>query len=84
MISFRVSDGEFEQLRATAEARGARSISDYVRLAVCGSPNGTEGTGQTFEQLSGDVTQLRRDIQMLKDILEIRNGVSAASGNGRA
>ena len=34
MISFRVSDDEFERLRAKSEAEGARSVSDYARVAL--------------------------------------------------
>ena len=37
MISFRVSEREFEQLKNKSEAEGARSISDFARLALCGS-----------------------------------------------
>ena len=36
-ISFRVSEREFEQLKNKSEAEGARSISDFARLALCGS-----------------------------------------------
>ena len=64
MISFRVSDTEFDRLRTTAEAKGARSISDYAREALCGSASGSgEELDSGLRRLSGDMRQLSRDIQ---------------------
>lgn len=58
MISFRVSDDEFQQLRARSEAEGARSISDYARLALSREPsNGREWIEQ-IQRLSIDVQRL--------------------------
>src|SRR5689334_7969760 len=38
MISFRVSDEEFEALRGRSEAEGARNISEFARMALCERP----------------------------------------------
>jgi hypothetical protein len=35
LISFRVSDEEYERVRAVCGAHGARSLSDFVRSAIC-------------------------------------------------
>ena len=49
MISFRVSQDEFELLRAKSQAEGARSISDYARLTLAREP---EETRQVMDHLS--------------------------------
>ena len=36
LVNFRVSDDEYEILRTACVQRGARSISDFARLAVLG------------------------------------------------
>ena len=35
IITFRVAEEEFEQLKNLSVAEGARSLSDYARAAVC-------------------------------------------------
>jgi len=82
MISFRVSDKEFDQLRTTAEARGARSVSDYARLALCGpSSEAGDDLDSGLRRLSGDVRQLSRNIQTLTTLIEIQGSI-AVNGNG--
>src|SRR5439155_25536519 len=68
MISFRVSNDEFELLRSKSESQGARSVSDYARLALCGSPSATDD--QIVYQLSYEIQQLRLEIKRLTGILE--------------
>ena len=71
MISFRVSEREFEQLKNKSEAEGARGISDFARLALCGSSNGSnERVDQGFNRLSDDVQQLSADVRRVAELLE--------------
>jgi len=63
MISFRVSDDEFQQLRAKSEAEGARSVSDYARLAL--SREASPGP-EWLEQIQ----RLSLDVQRLTEILD--------------
>jgi hypothetical protein len=46
LVSFRISDEEYQVLVATTAAQGARSISDFSRAALC-------------QALKGDLTNLR-------------------------
>ncbi|PYT11057.1 MAG: hypothetical protein DMG59_27425 [Acidobacteria bacterium] len=64
MISFRVSNDEFELLRSKSESQGARSVSDYARLALCGSPSAPDD--QIVHQLSDEIQQLRLEINRLR------------------
>jgi hypothetical protein len=71
MISFRVSEDEFEQLRSKSEANGARSISDYARLALCGATNGTDGHLESdIHELSDGIQQLNHHIRRLAELME--------------
>ena len=71
MISFRVSEDEFEQLRSKSEANGARSISDYARLALCGATNGVDGHLESdIHELSDGIQQLNHHIRRLAELME--------------
>ena len=71
MISFRVSEREFEQLKNKSEAEGARSISDFARLALCGA-NGasSERVDEGINRLSDDVQQLSADVRRVAELLQ--------------
>jgi len=71
MVSFRVSDQEFEQLQTASEAQGARCVSDYARLALCALPSVPGGQLKAdMELLCGEVRQLRDDVHRLTQLLE--------------
>jgi uncharacterized protein (DUF1778 family) len=42
LVNFRVSDEEYEALRSACTRHGARSISDFARLAVLGWAGSTD------------------------------------------
>jgi len=69
MVSFRVSQDEFELLRTKSEAVGARSVSDYARVALCGAatnaPNGSD-----IHDLNNVVQKLRDEILRLSELLD--------------
>ena len=46
MICFRVSDHEFAALKMECEARGARSLSEFARVMLCGWLASANGNGQ--------------------------------------
>lgn len=58
MISFRVSDDEFEKLREKSAAEGARSVSDYARVALAREANGERNMMQHLQQLTANVQRL--------------------------
>jgi hypothetical protein len=80
MICFRVSDHEFAALKTECEARGARSISEFARLTLCGWLAGANGNGQgnghspfgpgpsgTLERPDPGLHRLTDEIQQLKN-----------------
>lgn len=68
MISFRVSEAEFEQLRNRSEAEGARSISDYARASLCGGA--APGGERQIQALSDGIERLSGDIRRLSELIE--------------
>ena len=79
-VTFRVSEHELEALKLKSEAEGARSVSDFARLALCGSPDGgyarnaPRAPGDAgFDHLSSEIQQLSAHVRRVTEILE-KNG----------
>ena len=78
MISFRVSEQEFEMLKAMSEAEGARSVSDFARLALCRqrpddrTPEATSGSGDVIERLRSELAEVKAYVRRMAEILEER------------
>ncbi len=71
MISFRVSEREFELLKTKSEAEGARSISDFARLALCNPVSESDNRiDQGITQLNGEVQQLSAEIRRMTELLD--------------
>ena len=84
MISFRVSEDEFELLRNKSEAQGARSVSDYARVSLCGGTASCDGQQDLkIRELSEGIEKLSLDIQRLFELIEnphrIQNGNHAVA-----
>lgn len=58
MISFRVSDDEFERLRERSQAHGSRSVSDYARVALARDSRGEQEWAEQLQQLSARMDRL--------------------------
>ena len=72
MISFRVSENEFEQLRNQSQSHGVGSVSDYARLNLCRgqhaeSPDPLEAR---IHQLDGKVQTLSTRVERLVSLVE--------------
>ena len=76
MVSFRVSQDEFEMLRAKSQAQGARSISAYARLTLARDP---EATRQVMDHLQ----QIRSDVSRLTEMLSFSGTADATSDKPR-
>ena len=71
MISFRVSEREFEELRMKSEAEGARTISEFARLALCGAASqSSDRVDRRIHQLSDDLQQLSAHVRHVTELLE--------------
>jgi len=75
MISFRLSEEEFQSLQKASLRTGARSVSEYTRDTVCrlldhahGNGNG-DGIAGRIDQLALDLQSLDTEIQTLREIV---------------
>ena len=85
MISFRVSENEFELLRSKSEALGARSVSDYARVVLCGSAGAADGqNGTDIHHLNDGIERLSVEIRRLFERLESPSTTDHNGGVGNA
>ena len=61
LISFRLSEEEYESLRALCVTEGARSVSDYARSALCQVM--THGNGNGYDEIRDNGVSLSSDRQ---------------------
>jgi len=87
MVSFRLSEDEYERLKEISNMERARSVSDFARAALCRLPDGTGDAGTTaaprMEKLEGAVEQLRLEMHQLRQWIEATVGPAAEETNGR-
>lgn len=83
LISFRLSDEEYEALLATTAAQGARSISDFSRSTLCqalkgnlnhshlepngGFPSDVRDLIKSMQELGSVITNLSHQIERESD-----------------
>jgi len=73
MLSIRISEQEYEGLKATCEARGSGSISDLAREAVCrlnDSPKTNPDWLERVEEIERKIEALKQDLSRLERLLE--------------
>ncbi len=92
LVNFRLSEEEFEKLRASCALTGARSLSDFARAAVMRSVSGTAQAGEGAElpqdprlsSVDRKVTELESRIGQLMHLMNAlqRDSVSEAVAAG--
>ena len=87
MVSFRLSEDEYERLKDLSLTERARSVSDFARAALCKLPNGNDDSIATtaaprMEKLEGAVSQLKQEMHQLRQMVETSIGpVRAAAAS---
>jgi hypothetical protein len=84
MVSFRVSEQEYEYLRQHSLAQGARSVSDYARAALFGavdleSPGSALALVDRMHRLDTEMRELNREVKQLRARLGPEDGAAAAN-----
>jgi hypothetical protein len=78
MISFRLSDEEYEHLTNLRETQGARSLSDLARAAmqslITNGGNGNAGIEERISHLDGRVKVLDRAVERLSQVVAMAGG----------
>jgi hypothetical protein len=83
LVNFRLSEEEFQGLKAACETSGARSLSDFARSAVLSSMERV-GEGESFrgEVTLGPLSRLGRTVETLEVRVEqILSMLSAETGS---
>ena len=73
MVSFRLSEDEYERLKDLSLTECARSVSDFARAALCRLPAGSppaDGPGPRVDRLEGTVRQLKFELFELRQLVE--------------
>ena len=69
MVNFRLSEDEYEYLKKTCLAEGARSVSDFARAAVCRSMAAAKPAKEELDVwvriLDGKVEELDQTVKQL-------------------
>ncbi len=74
MISFRLSEEEYQTIRQASICNGARSISDYARDALFRLMNTGEdgrtpdGLRKRIDRLTFELKSLDRDVQRIREV----------------
>ena len=78
MVSFRLSEDEYERLKDLSLMECARSVSEFARAALCKLPgsNGESAAtaGPRMDKLEGAVRQLRLEMHQLRELLQATLG----------
>jgi len=81
MISFRVSESEFERLKSKSESQGAGSVSDYARLSLCGELSSVpDHLISRIHQLDGNLQDIRLHLERLTAAVENTGSKVVQSG----
>jgi hypothetical protein len=76
MVSFRVSEEEYEFLRQHSLTRGARSVSDYARAALFGTVVDGDASGSAvaladrMHRLDTEMRELNYEVKRLRARLD--------------
>ena len=75
MVSFRLSEEEYERLKDLSLTESARSVSEFARNALCRMPvkdgNGDAAVEPRMEKLEGAMTQLSQEMHQLRRLVEM-------------
>lgn len=82
MISFRISDREYEILKALHPHQGARNLSDFARTAMLRHLKDETAPEPSLAELSARLDTLQHDVQRLVELLQPQPRASAATNAG--
>ena len=74
MVSFRLSEDEYERLKDLSLMECARSVSEFARAALCKLPNGNGESATTaaprMERMEVAIRQLKLEMHQLRQLVE--------------
>lgn len=87
LVNFRLSEEEFEKLRASCSLYGARSLSDFARAAVMrsvtgGSHTSSDAAESTIDHKVNDLESRIGELSRLVESLLTANAAPVTAGQG--
>ncbi len=80
IVSFRLSDEEYNSLKSVSATRGARSVSEFTRSVACNTNvDGQDRIEETLRALNERMQNLDHKIQVLTDALNSATNSAANS-----
>jgi hypothetical protein len=80
IVSFRLSDAEYESLKNVSAARGARSVSEFTRSVACGT-NENEKFEDTLRTLNQRMELIDNRLETLAEVL--KNAANNTTNNAK-
>ena len=84
MVTFRLSEEEYQFLRTVSESKGARSISDYARDTLFRTSQAARRqpaeVQARLDKLAGDLEALNREVQSLRTAQPAHDEVEVGAG----
>ena len=82
IVSFRLSDEEYDSLKSVTASRGARSVSEFTRSVACNlstNGNGPEKIESSLRLLTDRMEALDQRIRTLTEVLEEKNATNSTN-----
>jgi hypothetical protein len=72
IVSFRLSEDEYQKLADSFPGQGARSVSDLVRVALVrlSGNGGGDPASDSLHSLSRQLRRLEREVKRMSEVLE--------------
>jgi len=84
LVIFRLSQDEYEMLKAASERNGARNLSDFTRGELLNALNSRAAGnhfGQTSSSMEQSMAELKATMLRLQSVLEGVNNAKSAAGS---
>lgn len=82
LVNFRLSEEEFERLRASCSLNGARSLSDFARAAVMRSVAAATGTHESGHTEGAKLSSIDEKVLSLETRISELSRLMQALGSG--
>jgi uncharacterized protein (DUF1778 family) len=80
IVSFRLSDEEYDSLKNVTATRGARSVSEFTRSVACNegsSSEGSESIGDSLRRFNVRMEELVHRLETLTEAIETKNATNS-------
>jgi hypothetical protein len=86
IVSFRLSEEEYNSLKSVSTSRGARSVSEFTRSVACvnAGNDGMDAIEETLQMINNKMDAIERQLEKLAQIYEELEKTATNSSEGVA